>query len=283
MDGRAWPARQGQRCIGSSHAITTGSTNTCSVRYPQVRTGHAASARPCGFTWTTRSGKWDMTSGHAFITPQLSELEKCACSNSAPKGAGSSRAGRRRCTYRLKRGYPTGSASEHKQSGDNRSNGIAFSAPCPGRLVGIALRTERTPASHRQSLHRGFWLQCWHDGQTGFHRHGRDAVAAKHGQSLQLPPIAACWHVVRQDAGHAMAMRRRQAWKSWRRKRKRPAIPAFSPLLAPQCAATPLASILLAWYSSSPMRLIRPSCCSSHQAWSSSVSRNCAIRMSRLT
>ena len=50
-----------------------------------------------------------------------------------------------------------------------------------------------------------------------------------------------------------------------------------------QCAAVPFASILLVWYSARPMRLIRPSCCSSHQAWSSSVSFNCTSSMSRLT
>lgn len=42
-------------------------------------------------------------------------------------------------------------------------------------------------------------------------------------------------------------------------------------------------SIFEVWYSAMPMRLIRPSCCSSHQAWSSSVSRNCASSTSRLT
>lgn len=42
-------------------------------------------------------------------------------------------------------------------------------------------------------------------------------------------------------------------------------------------------SIFEVWYSAMPRRLIRPSCCSSHQAWSSSVSCNCLSSTSRLT
>ena len=116
------------------------------------------------------------------------------------------------------------------------------------------------------------------DGTDRARRVGRGAGIASQVKSCPHPPLRGTlsrwrerrWHLA---GGRGMQRRARQRLRS-------PARRGHSS--RHQCAAVPLALSLLVWYSSRPIRLIRPNCCSSHQAWSSSVSRSCAIRMSRL-